>query len=68
MLRYSVLYKAPPVHYTFPKFYVMIEFLGIFGYKIDIIGISCAITSFSFIALVLESEVHCYFAYILFLY
>ena len=38
------------------------------GCKIDICHISCAITLFSFITLMLESEVHCYFVCILFLY
>ena len=38
------------------------------GCKIDICHISCVIAFFSFITLVLQSEVHCYFLYILFLY
>ena len=57
-----------PIHYSFPNFYVMIEFFRFFGYKIDIFHISCATALFSFITLVLESEVHCYFVFILFLY
>ena len=31
------------VHYTFSKFYVMISFLDVFEYKIDIFHISCTI-------------------------
>ena len=65
MFKYSFLYRTHPVHYTFQKFYVMIEFLGSLRYKTDIFYISCAIALFSFINLVLESEVHCYFVYIL---
>ena len=57
-----------PIHYTFQNFYVMIEFFRFFGYKIDIFHISCATALFSFITLVLESELHCYFVFILFLY
>ena len=34
--------------------------LDVFGCKIDICHISCAITLFSFIALMLELEFHCY--------
>ena len=41
--------------------------LEVFVWKIDICHISCAITLFSFITVVLESEVPCYFVYILFL-
>ena len=67
MFKYSFLYRTSPVHYTFPRFYV-IEFLEFSGYKIDIFHISCTIALFSFITLVLESEVDCYFVYILFLY
>ena len=37
-------------------------------YKIDIFHVSCAIALFSFITLVLQSEVQCYIVYILFLY
>ena len=55
-----------PIHYTFQNFYVMIKFFRFFGYKIDIFHIPCAL--FSFITLVLESEVHCYFVFILLFY
>ena len=54
-------YRAPSAHYTFQNFYVMIDSLDVFGYKIDIFQISCAIALFSFITLVLESGVHGYF-------
>ena len=57
-----------PIHYTFQNFYVIIEFFRFFGYKIDIFHSSCAAALFSFITLLLESEVHCYFVFILFLY
>ena len=56
-----------PIHYTFHNIYVMIEFFRFVGYKIDIFHISCVTALFSFITLVLESEVHCYFVFILFL-
>ena len=56
------------IHYTFQNFYVMIESFRFFGYKIDVFHISCATALFSFIILVLELEVHCYFVIILFLY
>ena len=65
MFKYSFFYRTPPVHYTFQKFYVMIEFLG---YNIDTFHIYCAIALFSFVTLVLGYEFHCYFVYILFLY
>ena len=42
--------------------------LDIFEHKTDIFHISWAIPFFSFITLVLESKVHCYFVYLLFLY
>ena len=45
-------------HYTFPQFYVMIESLEIFGSKINIFHISCAIALFSFVTLVFEPEFH----------
>ena len=67
MLKYSFLYRTPPIHYTSPKFYVMIEFFGVFERRM-IFFISCAIALFSFITLVLQSEVRCYLVYILFLY
>ena len=57
-----------PIHYTFQNFYVIIESFRFFGYKIDIFHSSCATALFSFITLLLESEVHCYFVFILFLY
>ena len=62
-------YKEPfvSIHYTFQNFYVMIEFFGFFGYKVDIFHISCATALSSFITVLLESEVHCSFVYILFL-
>ena len=72
MFKYSYFYSTHPVNYTFPMFYAMIDFFGFFfeffGYKTHIFHIPCAIALFSFITLALESEVHCYFAYILFLY
>ena len=49
------------VHYTFPKFYVMIELLGRFSVQNDVFYISCTIALFSFINLVLESRAHNYF-------
>ena len=67
MFNYNFLYRTPPVHYTFHKFYVM-NFLDVFEYKIDIFHISYVIALFSFVTLVLVSEVHCYFVNILFLY
>ena len=57
-----------PIHYTFQNFLVKIELFGFCGYKTDIFHISCATAFFSFITLVLESEVHCYFVCILLLY
>ena len=57
-----------PIHYTFQNFYVIIEFFRFFGYKIDIFHSSCATALFSFITLLSESKVHCYFVFILFLY
>ena len=54
------------IHFTFQNIYVMTEFFWFFRCKIDIFHISCATALFSFITLVLESEVHCYFVYILF--
>ena len=62
----SFSYRTPPVDYTFSKFYVIIEFLDVFGDKIDIFHISCAIALFSFISLVLKLEIYCYFVYIFF--
>ena len=38
--------------------------LDVFGYKIDIFHISCAIALFSFITLVLESGLHGYFVFV----
>ena len=32
----SFFYRTPPDHSTFPKFYVVIDSLDVFGYKIDI--------------------------------
>ena len=46
------------VHYTFPKFYVMIELFGRFWVQNDVFYISCTIALFCFINLVLESGVH----------
>ena len=42
-------------------FYVMIEFFGRSGYKIEVFHVSCTIALFSFIILVLESELDSYF-------
>ena len=52
MLSTAFCIEQTPAHSTFPKFYAMIKF---FCY------ISYAIALFSFITLVLVSEVHCYF-------
>ena len=41
------------IHYTFSKFYVMIDSLDIFGYKIDTFHTSCAIA-------LISSMVHVY--------
>ena len=71
--RYCKIFKnsffigvLPHVHYyTFPKFYVIIEFSSdVFGYKISIFHISCANALFSFITLVLESQAHGYFIFV----
>ena len=47
-LRTAFFVEHLTVHYTFSKFYVMIDFLDVFGYKIDIFHISCAIALISF--------------------
>ena len=49
------------VHYTFSKFYVMIELFARSWVQNDVFHISCTIALFSFITLVLESGVHGYF-------
>ena len=36
MFKNSFFYRTPPDHCTFPKFYVVIDSLYVFGYKIDI--------------------------------
>ena len=58
--------STAPAHYTFQKFYVMIKFFGCLRVQNWYFHISCATALFSFITLVLESEIHCYFVYILF--
>ena len=47
-LRTSFFVEHLTVHYTFSKFYMMIDFLDVFGYKIDIFHISCVIALISF--------------------
>ena len=46
-LRTAFFVEHIKVCYTFSKFYVMIEFLDVFGYKIDIFHISCTIALIS---------------------
>ena len=57
-----------PFHYTFLKFYVMIEFLGILWVQNWYLSYFLCHRFVFLQTLVLESEVHCYFVYILFLY
>ena len=52
-LRTAFFVEHLTIHYTFSKFYVMIDFLDVFGYKIDIFHISCAIA-------LISSMVHAY--------
>ena len=46
-LRTAFFAEHITVCYTFSKFYVMIEFLDVFGYKINIFHISCTIALIS---------------------
>ena len=55
----SFFYRTPPDHCTFPKFYVVIDSLDVFGYKIDIFLYFLCHCLFSFITL-LESVFHGY--------
>ena len=54
-------YEIFSVHYTFSKFYVMIELFARSWVQNDAFHISCTTALFSFITLVLESGVHGYF-------
>ena len=53
VLRTAFFAEHLTVQYTFSKFYVMIYFLDVFGYKINIFHISCAIA-------LISSMVHAY--------
>ena len=55
----NFFYRAPSDHCTFPKIYLMIDSLGVFGSKIDAFHISCVTALFSFITL-LGSVFHGY--------
>ena len=66
MFKYSFFYRTPAFHNVFRNSYVMIEFFGSLWVQ-NCCHISCAIAFSSFMTLVLESEVHCHFLYILFL-
>ena len=50
-------YRIPPVHYTFPNFYVMIQFFGRLWVQNRHFHFSCVIDLFSFMTL-LESAFH----------